>query len=229
MNGEPDNYQCPECGGSVGQDTSYCMHCYADLSDSDSGTVETTIEGVADSDAEWEAATSDSTDRTEQQPHSSGSSSKTLTQTGDITKTDQQISSPDTNGILNDDGLVDNSLTVIVGLVGGLIVGFVGTIVLGVATSSAWAVPAGIVGWLLATAYLVRRKTVQVAVAHSGYAVAAVFLTIPLLALSPAVSVSGGISGRVDTFAGLLFGSIILGIIPASIGWVASYFVSSNH
>jgi len=193
------------------------MHCYEDLRPDDTET-ESSVDGVADTDAEWDAATSD------------GSTTGTTTQTGaDAPTTGRDSSSGGGGGsILDDDGLIDNSLTVVVGLVGGIVVGIVGTTVLGVATSSVWAIPVGIGGWLLATAYLVRRDTVQAAVAHSGYAIALVFLTIPLLALSPAVSVAGGIAGRLDTFAGYSIVSVILAALPAGVGWIASRFVSSE-
>lgn len=213
-----DNLECPSCGEPVGQGASFCMHCYEDIPPDDS-EVEATVDGITDSDAEWEAATSDD------------SVTETTTKT-ETTETSVIKESSDkdqgSRAILADDGLIDNSLTVIVGITGGIIVGIVGTIVLGVATSSAWAIPAGVGGWLVSTAYLVRRPTVQAAIAHSGYAVAIVFLTIPLLALSPAVSVSGGLTGRVNTFVGYLIASVFMAVFPAGVGWVASQFVSSD-
>jgi hypothetical protein len=191
------------------------MHCYADLPGDDT-EVDSTVDDVADSDAEWEAATSvGSSD--------SDTAAETAAETTDSTGT---TSSDGT--ILADDGLIDNSLTMIVGIAGGIIVGVVGTIVFGVGTNSAWAIPVGIAAWLLSTAYLSRRRTVQAAVAHSGYAVALVILSFPLLALSPVVSVSGGLTGRLNTFAGFLVASIIMAAIPATVGWVASQFVSGD-
>ncbi|ERH01613.1 MAG: hypothetical protein J07HN6_01169 [Halonotius sp. J07HN6] len=215
MSTQSDTPECPECGETVGQGASYCMHCYADLPDDDAET-ESTVDGVADTDAEWEAATNG--DATE---------SDTAAETATDTEATAGTSTSD-GAILADDGLIDNSLTMIVGIAGGIIVGIVGTVVLGVATSSAWAIPVGIGVWLVSTAYLSRRHTVQAAIAHSGYAVALVFLSFPLLALSPAVSVSGGLTGRINTFAGYLVASVIMASIPAGVGWVASQFVSSD-
>jgi hypothetical protein len=127
--------------------------------------------------------------------------------------------------LLAPDGLVDDTLTVAVGIVGGLIVGVVGTVVLGLLTESAWALPFGLVTWLGATAYLVRRRTVQAAVAKSGYAVAAVLLLVPVIALSPTVSIDGGSGNRGGAFLTLLvFVSVPAGV-AAFIGWIASQFV----
>lgn len=213
-----DNLECHSCGEPVGQGASFCMHCYEDIPP-DESEIESTVDGVADSDTGWEAATD------------TDSSAETTTETNasEPRSTEQSSTGQQDGAILADDGLIDNSLTVIVGITGGIIVGIVGTTILGVATSSAWAIPVGIGGWLVSTAYLVRRPTVQAAIAHSGYGVAITFLTIPLLALSPSVSVNGGFVGRLNTFAGYLVVSVFISVFPAGAGWVASQFVSSGR
>lgn len=130
--------------------------------------------------------------------------------------------------LLASDGLVDNTLTVVVGVIGGFIVGLVGTVVFGILTESLWTLAFGLVTWLGATAYLVRRRTVQAAVAKSGYAVAAVLLLVPVVALSPTVSIDGGLAERGGLFLTLL---VFVGIpagLAAVIGWLASQFVSPS-
>jgi hypothetical protein len=120
---------------------------------------------------------------------------------------------------------VDNSLTVIVGITGGLVVGIVGTIALAIMTDSGWGFLLGIVAWLGSTGYLVRRRTVQAAVAKSGYAVAVVLLLLPLIAFSPLVDVSGGLRGRVTSFLLALVFVVFPAGFAAGLGYVAAQFV----
>jgi len=130
--------------------------------------------------------------------------------------------------LLDPDGLVDNTLTVLVGIGGGVVVGAVGTVVLLFATGSGWAFPFGLAAWLGSTAYLVRRRTVQAAVSRTGYAIAVVLLLVPAVALSPAVSIDGGLGER----GGLFFVLFVFVLLPAGIaavlGWVAGRFVSGG-
>lgn len=130
--------------------------------------------------------------------------------------------------LLDPDGLVDNTLTVLVGIGGGVVVGVVGTVVSLLATGSGWALPFGLVAWLGATAYLVRRRTVQGAVSRTGYAVAVVLLLVPLVALSPVVSVDGGLWERGGLFFVLFVFVLIPAAIAAALGWVAARFVPGD-
>lgn len=126
-------------------------------------------------------------------------------------------------GLLDPDGLVDNSLTAVVGIVGGVVVGAVAGFVLLVATESAWALLAGLAAWLGSTAYLARRRTVQGAVSHTGYAVVGVVLLVPAVALGPAVSVEGGDRGGL--FLVLLVFAVVPAALAAAVGFVAGRFV----
>lgn len=130
--------------------------------------------------------------------------------------------------LLDPDGIVDNTLTVVVGIVGGLVVGFVGTIVLAFVSGSAWALLFGFVAWLSSTAYLVRQRTVQGAVAKSGYGVALVLLLVPFITLSPVIGVEGGISGRISGFFVLLVFVGIPAAVCAVVGWIAGQFVPES-
>lgn len=132
------------------------------------------------------------------------------------------------DSLLDPDGLVDDSLTVVVGILGGIVVGVVGTVVLGIVTGSGVGVAFGLVAWLVSTAYLVRQRTVQGAISKSGYAVATVLLTVPLVALSPVVDVEGGLSGRGGLFVVLLLFVFVPAGVAAGVGWLAGRFVSER-
>ena len=114
----------------------------------------------------------------------------------------------------------------VVGIAGGIIIGLVGTLLLLILTESAWAVPLGIVAWLAATAYLVRRRTVQGAISRGAYGVSLVLLLFPLIALSPAMD--GGPETRGGALLGLLLFVSVPAGIAAAVGWIASRFARSE-
>jgi hypothetical protein len=130
--------------------------------------------------------------------------------------------------LLAPDGIVDDTLTAVVGIAGGIVVGVIATFVLVFVTGSGWSLVVGFAVWMAATAYLVRRRTVQGAVAKTCYAIALVFLSIPFVALSPTLNVDGGLGARGGTFLGLLIFAAIPAIFAAGIGWVASRFVPTT-
>jgi len=123
------------------------------------------------------------------------------------------------------DGLVDNTLTMLVGIGGGIVVGLVGTFVLPLGTQSLWSLLFGLAGWLVSTVYIARQRTLQGAVAKTGYAIAVVLLVSPLAVLSPLVSVEGGLSGRLVTLGIWLFMAAIPAGIAAVVGVIAARFV----
>jgi hypothetical protein len=122
------------------------------------------------------------------------------------------------------DGVVDDTLTVVVGIAGGFVIGLFLTIELLAMTGSSWAFLPGLVAWLGATAYLVRRRTVQGAVAASGYAIAIVLLLIPLVAFSPVATVEGGLGERGSLFLVLAMFVVVPVVVAAAIGFVASRY-----
>lgn len=199
MSNRDDDPHCPECGEPIGMTATYCMHCSADLSDE---------HAAADTDGNqaWDTV------------ETVTSATTTVDSTGSA---DDQLLDPD--------GLVDNTLTVLVGIAGGLIVGFVGTIVLAVVSGSALALPFGVIAWLGSTAYLVRQRTVQGAVAKSGYAVALVLLLVPVITLSPIVGVEGGLSGRIGGSLILLVLVAVPAAISVAVGWIAARFVPNER
>jgi hypothetical protein len=206
--------RCPECGGPIGVTATYCMHCSADLTE------------------EREAADTDD-DGAWDEP-GTGETGAGTGEEGAGTDAPGTAAGPSTGGVeagggsgelLDDDGLVDNTLTVLIGLAGGVVVGLVGTGVLLAVTGSGSAVLFGLVVWLGSTAYLVRRGTVQEAVSKGGYVVAAVLLLVPLVAVSPVVDVEGGLEGRIGGFVVLLVLVAVPAGIAAAVGFVASRFV----
>lgn len=177
----------------------YCMHCSADL------TAERRA-ADADADSAWDGAAG---------------------ATSDTKPGDGGPSADAPGGLLDPEGLVDNGLTVLVGIVGGTVAGVLGTVVLGILTESRYGLLFGVVVWLLVTASLVRQRTVQGAVARSGYAIALVLLSVPLLAFSPALEPEGGTRG--GFFVVLLVFAVVPAGVAAAVGWVASRFVPEGR
>jgi hypothetical protein len=199
------------------------MHCSADLTEAQAAA-------DSDNDEAWDSA--------EETPPAAetatGSDSATPAADGTSVDTPDPIDAStivESLGIggegqlLDPDGIVDNALTIAVGIGGGVVVGLVGTIVLGVATGSVWAIPFGVLAWLGSTAHLVRQRTVQGAISKTGYAIAIVLLAIPLITLSPAVTIDGGLAGRGASFLILLVSMAFPASIAAAIGWIAGRFV----
>lgn len=206
---DPEDPRCPECGEPIGATAVYCMHCSTDL------TGERELTDIKDGGAR--KATGDAADESD----TDGQSPSTAT------SDTVDISTDEDGSLLDPDGILDNTLTVVVGLGGGLIVGFIGTLVLAFMIESVWAFPAGILVWLLATIYLVRQHTVQGAVAKAAYGVALVLVLVPLIAFSPGNG--GNLAERFTEFGGLLFIVAIPAGIAGGIGFLVSRFVPESQ
>jgi len=254
MSDADDDPRCPECGGPIGQTATYCMHCSADLTEdleaadsdgdgrwdesdgvsagSDSADIgadytppeiedpatevepaETATSEIEDTAAATAEVAEAETATSEIEDEAAATGTVAETETGDA---DDQLLDPD--------GIVDNTMTVIVGIGAGIVVGFVGTIVFTAVTGSLWGIAFGFVAWVVSTAHLVRRRTVQGAISRGAYAVAIVLFLIPFVTLSPVVS-AGGVAERLSGFVLLLvFMGVPAGIV-AALGFVASLFV----
>ncbi|WP_255193083.1 hypothetical protein [Natronobeatus ordinarius] len=194
MSLDPADPRCPDCDGPVGQTSTYCMHCGADFDGPAGGEVD---DGFDRRDDEFERG---------------------------VTRTEPTTTGERDGGLLDPDGLLDNTLTVVVGVVAGLIVGLVSVFVLVFVTASGWGLLLGLLAWIGVTVHLVRQPSIGDAVAYGGYALGAVLLSVPIIALSPVVDVDGGLSGR------LTAGGILLVVVAAPagiavvIGWAASRF-----
>lgn len=124
--------------------------------------------------------------------------------------------------LLDSDGVADNSLTVIVAIVGGLIVGAVATAVLLILTQSALGLLLAIVVWFGTTAHLARLPTVQHAVKQAGFFVAGVLLILPVVL----AGVSGGTFGEmIGTFLLTLLSVIVPALFAAAVALVAARHV----
>lgn len=211
-----DDPRCPECGEKIGQTATYCMHCQADLSDGDD-------RGWADDlDGGWEDDDPPAHDA--HRDLSAGETADRFDGTGRDREPGAGTGESEGDHLLDPDGVVDDTLTAIVGVVGGIVVGIVGTIALAFLTGSGIALPLGFVAWIGSTVYLVRQRTVQGAISRSAYAVAVVLLLVPFVTLSPAVSVDGGLNERVAGFVVLLLLVAIPALFAAGVGYVAGRF-----
>jgi len=233
--------RCPECGEKIGTRATYCMHCSADLSDEqDAADIdgdgdwdrdprvaddqvdaeEDPVASVVDAAAEeLGAASADS------EPADAPSEPSEAAPSTGRTPPRQRPEATDRDELLDSDGVVDNTLTVIVGIAAGIVVGLVGTITVLVTVQTAWAFLLGFVAWVGATAHLIRRDTVQGAISRGAYAVAAVLLLTSLIPLSPLVSVEGGIGGRIEGFVAALVVVSFPAGFAAIVGYVAGRFV----
>ena len=97
--------RCPECGEPIGSTAAYCMHCSADPTE-ERERADTNDDGV------WDAF-----DRYGSADAADGSSSTAATSAATDTAEGD-------GGLLDPEGFVDDTLTVVVGLGGGFVVGF---------------------------------------------------------------------------------------------------------
>lgn len=229
MSGSSDETVCPECGEPVSATASYCMHCYADLP---SGETTSDI----DEDPGWDdgsestgsAADPGETATTADDAGATAEAAGTTTDDG----ADAATAGEDQSGLgadatddqfLDPDGMVDNTLTVVVGIVGGIVVGLVATFLMVFMTSSGWVLPIGLLAWLGTTAYLSRKRTVQGAIAGTCYAIAVLLVAFPLIAFSPAIE-NTGLADRGVMFVSILVGVLVPAGIAAGIGKAVSAF-----
>src|SRR5699024_9332264 len=186
-----DDPRCPECGEPIGMTSAYCMHCSADLTEY---SEQTNIDGDGD-------RTVTSGPSTQQTPAPSEN-----TATGD-------------GSLLDPDGLVDNSLTVVVGIVGGFVIGFielfVGTAILSVGIGFA----IGILVWLGATAYLVRLRTVQETFSKAAYGIAIAIMPFSLIVFGPTWE-SSSIGARITEFIIVFVFCAVPATIVAGVGYL---------
>ncbi|MEF8779962.1 MAG: hypothetical protein V5A46_04730 [Haloferacaceae archaeon] len=122
---------------------------------------------------------------------------------------------------IDPDGVMDNTLTVLVGIVGGFVIGIVGTTVLLILTGSGLGILFGLAAWLGATAFLVRRRYLLDAVSKTAYGIAIGLVLVPLVALV----FDASFLARGGVFLVLLFAVGLPAVVAAGIGWFASRYV----
>jgi len=196
MREELDDPRCPECGGPVGPTATYCMHCSADLVDREPVAPEAVSAGTGDG----------GTDE--------GSEPMNVS-----TAASTPVEHP-----IDPEGVMDDTLTVIVGILGGIVIGVLGSVILLILLESVWSVVLGLAAWLGATAYLVRRRFVMDALSKGAYGVAVVLLSLPLVALR----FDEGLVERGGLFLVMLLFALFPAGIAAGIGWFASRYVPEN-
>lgn len=125
---------------------------------------------------------------------------------------------------LDPEGVMDNTLTVIVGILGGFIIGTVGTILLLFLTESGLGVLFGLAVWLGGTAYLVRRRYLMDAVSKTAYGICLILLAVPVVSLA----FDGTLASRGVAFSVLFLIVIVPAAITAGIGWFTSRYVPDS-
>lgn len=172
----------------------YCMHCSADLT-------EGRKQSDTDDDGDWGG-----TSRSSSTPQAPTPTEDTATGGGSL---------------LDPDGLLDNSLTVAVGIGGGILIGLIGLLVVTSVLSVGWGFVTGILTFLGATAYLVKHRTVQETVSKAAYGIAIAIMFISLIVFSP--------GWETTTHARDFVLLAVLCAIPAAIvggvGFIAARFV----
>ncbi len=166
--------RCPECGDPVGGTARYCMHCDAEF--------DAPVAGDSDERPRTEDDAADDGERTV----------GTGSVAADLTTWERRLSR-----WLGPDGWIDNSLTVVVAVVAGAVLGPLTTVVSVGLTGSLWSVAAGLVVLVGATAALANRRTVYGAVRGGCFAVAGLLALLPVSLL---VGTSDRPLGRLDVF-----------------------------
>lgn len=199
--GSRSDPRCPECGGPVGSTSVYCMHCGAEFPEGPAGGEPDRRPGGPDDSADvtdaddlsWSGAADASVER--------GSDEGPLSR------------------LLDPDGTVDDSLTVIVGVGVGVVGGVLVLFAVLFATSHEVSLLAGLVAWVGLTVHLARQRSVFGALRLGCYGLAVLLLLAPLSMLSPVVDVSGGYGERVVLVVVLE----VVAAIPAGVLLVAGY------
>jgi hypothetical protein len=199
------------------------MHCSADLTDeqaqADTDGDETWDQG-ADATGTTSAGTADTTD---------ASGTTRAVDPGEVSA-DQATGD---GQLLDPEGFVDDTLTVIVGILGGIVIGFVATLALtftlgrlGGGQGALYGVGIGFLVWLGSTAYLVRRYTVQGAISKAAYGVALVLVTMPFVGFVPALFSNP--TEHLGDLGAVLFIVAIPALFVAGIGRFAAIFVPDD-
>jgi hypothetical protein len=217
-----DDPRCPECDGPITVSSTYCMHCGADLDGEgttgnvdDSADVSDADDVPRGSDGQDAAAGGTDADGGDTAVGGIGTGRRGPTAggagAGGAAEASRVDGWADTfRRHLGPDGVIDNSLTIVLGLVGGIVIG-IGTLMLvGIATQSAWSVGVALLVWLTSTAILSRQRTVLGALRLGCYAVATLLVMVPVAAFSPVVGIEGGLSSRAVMF---LIGEVVL-VVP---------------
>lgn len=156
--------RCPECDEPVGTTASYCMHCDAEFDapvnagNTDSETVTGHTETPAD-----DSPTDDTEVEESSQPGNT------------LTTWEQRLS-----GLLGPDGWVDNSLTIVIAMGAGFLIGPLVAIVLALLTGSFWSIAVGFVVLIGSTAFLANQRTVYGTVRGGCFGISGLLVVLPV-------------------------------------------------
>ena len=191
---------CPECGAGVSATAVYCMDCGADL----------------------DAATEAGGDTARADPPTPGAAvagSDAATAETSGTGFEQTLRGDESRGLLHPEGIVDNSLTVVVGVVGGTVAGLLTLVLVGLASQHWLSVAPALAVWAGGIGYLSRRRTVGDAVQKTCYGVATLLVLFPVISFAE-VTKGGTVGGRIVLF---LIGELAFGLFAALIAGVGYY------
>lgn len=124
----------------------------------------------------------------------------------------------DDESLLDPDGILNELLTVVVSITGGFVIGLIESFVVATLLFFNLGIVVGVLVWLGATVYLVRRRTVQEAISKAAYGIAIASMSVSLIAFSPGWDDTGS---QALTFVIL----VVICTIPTGIGLLAARFV----
>lgn len=197
--------RCPACSEPVGVRATYCMHCDSQFEqpvDGDGSEPRRSGQGDEFGVPEESDGPAD-TARTDRNDPVATDVGGTATSAGDGEDWLDRYFGPD--------GLIDDSLTVVIGVVVGVVCGFVALVVFGVVVGGGIGLLAGLGAWVGVTAWVARQYSVFGAVRSGCYALAVALLALPVVALTDAAQ-GGTLSGQILLFivAEVLFGLFAL-------------------
>lgn len=153
------NPQCPDCGEPVGMTATYCMHCDAEFD------APVSAEASADAPGHTDAADASGADS----PTAGGAASP------DLQSWEERVAT-----WVGPNGWIDNSLTIVIGVVAGVGIGLLTTVLVALLTGSLWALAVGFLTLAGGTAYLANHRTVYGAIQQACYMIAPLLLAIPI-------------------------------------------------
>lgn len=192
---------------------SYCMHCDADLDGTDDEAVESAViefdaESVTTEEATGEPPGGTVEERGAERRSGSG-------ETAPDPRTAREDAGADDRGWLHPDSLLDDVSTGAVGIVAGLIVGFLAMVLALLATGSALAFLVGPVGWVGAGLYVGWTRSVFRAVRKACYLIAPTLAALPLFWFGDAPQ-GGDVGGRIVAF--VLSEAVVLPVALVLVG-----------
>jgi hypothetical protein len=126
--------------------------------------------------------------------------------------------------LLDPDGILDDLLTVVVGIIGGFVIGLTESFVVATLLFFHLGLAVGILVWLGATAYLIQCRTVQEAISKAAYSIAIAIMSVSLIVFSP----GWGTGSQALTFVILVVICAIPAVIAGGIGLLAARFVPKS-